>query len=128
MDPTEVDLSSFASVLASETTFVMHAALQDIEVLERVCGTGPQQIFDTQIAAGFLGMTTPSLSALVERYLGLRLPKGDRLTDWFERPLRLNQREYAANDVRYLFELHDALMADLGLDAKIGRRMNAIYS
>ena len=119
VDPTEVDLSSFASVLASETTFVMHAALQDIEVLERVCGTGPQQIFDTQIAAGFLGMTTPSLSALVERYLGLRLPKGDRITDWFERPLRLNQREYAANDVRYLFELHDALMADLeGLGRK----------
>jgi len=91
----------------------MHAASQDIEVLERACGMGPKHLFDTQVAAGFTGMSTPSLSALVERYIGLRLPKGDRLTDWFERPLRKNQQDYAADDVRYLFEIHDQLTSTL---------------
>ena len=113
VDPLEINLSPFAEVLDSDVVFVMHAASQDIEVLERACGRGPRHLFDTQVAAGFTGMSTPSLSALVERYVGLRLPKGDRLTDWFERPLRKNQSEYAANDVRYLFEVHDRLTADL---------------
>ena len=113
IDPLAVDLTPLAEVLNSDVVFVMHAASQDIEVLERACGVGPRHLFDTQVAAGFTGMSTPSLSALVERYVGLRLPKGDRLTDWFERPLRKNQQDYAANDVQYLFEIHDRLVSDL---------------
>ena len=113
VDPLAVDLAPLAEVLDSDVVFVMHAASQDIEVLERACGIGPRRLFDTQVAAGFTGMSTPSLSALVERYVGLRLPKGDRLTDWFERPLRRNQRDYAANDVKYLVEVHDRLVFDL---------------
>lgn len=113
VDPLQVDLGPFAEVLESDVLFIMHAASQDIEVLQRACGFGPQNLFDTQLVAGFTGMSTPSLSALVERYVGVRLPKGDRLTDWFERPLRNNQQEYAANDVRYLFEVHDQLVAEL---------------
>ncbi len=113
VDPLKVDLAPFAEVLKSDVVFVMHAASQDIEVLQRSCGVGPQSLFDTQLVAGFTGMSTPSLSALVERYVGVRLPKGDRLTDWFERPLRKNQQEYAANDVRYLFEVHDQLVSEL---------------
>ena len=113
VDPLQVDLGPFAEVLESDVLLIMHAASQDIEVLQRACGFGPQNLFDTQLVAGFTGMSTPSLSALVERYVGVRLPKGDRLTDWFERPLRNNQQEYAANDVRYLFEVHDQLVAEL---------------
>lgn len=113
VDPLVVDLEPLVEVLNSDVVFVMHAASQDIEVLERACGTAPKHLFDTQVAAGFTGMSTPSLSALVERYVGIRLPKGDRLTDWFERPLRKNQQDYAANDVRYLFEVHDQLLSDL---------------
>jgi ribonuclease D len=113
VDPLEVDLEPLAAVLDSDVLWVMHASSQDLEVLERACGVIPRHLFDTQIAAGFAGMSTPSLSSLVERYVGHRLPKGDRLTDWFERPLRPTQREYAASDVLYLFELHDRLTADL---------------
>ena len=113
VDPLEVNIAPLAEALNSDATFVMHAAAQDLEVLERACGTVPRNLFDTQIAAGFVGMTTPSLSSLVERYTGVRLPKGDRLTDWLERPLKSTQSDYAANDVRYLFEVHNRLLADL---------------
>ncbi|MFT7650156.1 MAG: ribonuclease D [Candidatus Poriferisodalaceae bacterium] len=112
VDPTLVDIASLAAALHGPVV-VMHAASQDLEVLERSCGTIPLRIFDTQVAAGFVGMSTPSLSTLVEKFLGVQLPKGDRLTDWFERPLREAQRTYAASDVAYLFEIHDLLMADL---------------
>ena len=113
IDPLEVDLAPFASVLESDTLIIMHASSQDLEVLDRACGVLPRHLFDTQIAAGFSGMSTPSLSSLVERYVGVALPKGDRLTDWFERPLRPTQQNYAASDVLYLFDLHDRLTEDL---------------
>ena len=73
VDPLEVDVAPLADALGSNATFVMHAAAQDLEVLERVCGTVPKNLFDTQVAAGFVGMTTPSLSSLVERYTGCLL-------------------------------------------------------
>ena len=75
---------------------VLHAAEQDLEVLERVCGTVPGKLFDTQVAAGFLGQVSASLVNLVERILGIRLLKGDQLTDWTRRPLSAGQLAYAA--------------------------------
>ena len=73
----------------------------------------PTQLFDTQVAAGFIGLGAPSLASLVERLLDVRLTKGDRLTDWTRRPLHVEQRLYAAADVEYLLELHDVLVARL---------------
>ena len=113
VDPVAVDINGLSRVLDGPATIVMHAASQDLEVLDRACGTIPRHIFDTQIAAGFLGMSTPSLASLVERYEGVQLAKGDRLTDWFERPLTATQQAYAASDVAYLFSLHDQITANL---------------
>jgi ribonuclease D len=92
---------------------VAHAADQDLSILERACGCAPSKLFDTQVAAGFIGMGTPSLAATVEKLLGTRLTKGDRLTDWTRRPLRPEQRVYAAADVEYLLALHDELVQRL---------------
>jgi ribonuclease D len=58
-------------------------------------------------------MGAPSLAALVERVLGIRLAKGDRLTDWTTRPLRDEQKRYAASDVEHLLALRDALVEQL---------------
>lgn len=109
IDPLAVDLEPLAEVFAGPGVAVMHAASQDIEVFERSVGSVPSRLFDTQIAAGFLGYGTPSLTALVEGELGFRLPKGDRLTDWMRRPLDDRQKAYAASDVAHLFEIHDRL-------------------
>ncbi|MBV30525.1 MAG: hypothetical protein CL504_07820 [Actinobacteria bacterium] len=118
VDPVAVDIKELSRVLDGPATIVMHAASQDLEVLGRACGTIPRHIFDTQIAAGFLGMSTPSLASLVEKYNGVQLAKGDRLTDWFERPLTATQQAYAASDVAYLFSLHDQITANL---SRLGR-------
>ncbi|CAN5723832.1 ribonuclease D [soil metagenome] len=118
VDPLAVDLAPFRQVLEGDAVVVMHAASQDLEVLELACGTVPRRLFDTQVAAGFLGHSTPSLAALHERLLGLHLPKGDRLTDWLHRPLCDEQLTYAASDVAHLLELHRRLVADLG---RLGR-------
>jgi ribonuclease D len=110
IDPIAVDPAPLGELLAGPGCMVAHAADQDLSILERACGCAPTQLFDTQIAAGFIGMGTPSLAATVEKLRGARLTKGDRLTDWTRRPLRAEQRAYAAADVEYLLPLHDVLV------------------
>lgn len=113
VDALAVDLTPLAKVLAGPGAAVMHAAAQDLEVLLQECGAVPSALFDTQLAAGFVGMSTPSLAALVEQIVGVRLPKGDRLTDWLRRPLGADQKEYAAADVAHLLDLRARLVEEL---------------
>ena len=109
VDPLSVDVTPLARLLKSPTVLVLHAAEQDLEVLERTCGAVPANLFDTQLAAGFLGDVSPSLVNLVERELGIRLTKSDQLTDWTHRPLSAGQLEYAAGDVAHLLALHSSI-------------------
>jgi ribonuclease D len=119
VDPLAVDVAPLAAVLGGGPIMVAHAAEQDLEVLERACGRVPAQLFDTQIAAGFVGHGSSSLSALSEAFLGLSVTKGDRLTDWRRRPLTESQLAYAAADVENLLDLADAIGASLD---EVGRR------
>jgi ribonuclease D len=113
IDPLVVDVAPLKRLLESNVVAVFHAADQDLEILEMACGALPKKMFDTQLAAGFLGFSTPSLLNLVERVLGVRLSKGDRLTDWTVRPLTAAQCAYAASDVTHLLELRARLLAEL---------------
>lgn len=113
VDPFAVDPSPLGAVLAGPGCMVAHAAEQDVAILERACGQVPSRLFDTQVAAGFVGLGSPSLASLVERLLETRLGKGDRLTDWTRRPLSAAQRAYAAADVEHLLALHDVLVERL---------------
>lgn len=113
VDPLAVDLAPFAAALVGPATVVMHAASQDLEVLYRSCQVLPRDLFDTQLAAGFVGHSLPALSSLVDRFYGVHLPKGDRLTDWLRRPLAADQRTYAASDVEFLLGLQEKLTDEL---------------
>ncbi len=113
VDPLAVDMKPLARVLDGPGLCVVHAGVQDLEVLDLIAGTVPQQLFDTQIAAGFLGLSNGSLKSLLDRFCNVSLPKGDRLTDWLQRPLTDDQLRYAAADVDHLLELTDAIQREL---------------
>ena len=113
VDPLAVDLAPLAEVLEGPGTAVMHAGSQDLEVLQRACGTVPSRLFDTQLAAGFLGFSTPGLGPLVARVLDVHLPKASRLTDWMVRPLSRDVEDYAASDVLYLLEVARLMREEL---------------
>ncbi|HET9732884.1 MAG TPA: HRDC domain-containing protein [Acidimicrobiales bacterium] len=123
VDPFTVDLTPLREVFELDVLAVAHAVDQDIEVLRLAVGTAPRRVFDTQVAAGFLGMSTPSLSRLAADVVDVTLPKADRLTDWTRRPLSDEQRSYAAADVAHLLDLHDALVDRL---ERLGRLSWAI--
>ncbi len=112
IDPLAVDLEPLGAVLQGRTT-VMHAAGQDLEVFRRSVGVLPDDLFDTQVAASFLGMSSIGLAPLVKKLVDVDLAKGDRLTDWLERPLPDGALSYAEADVLHLFDLHDQLRDSL---------------
>ncbi len=95
VDPLAVDPAPLAEVFGGPGVAVAHASTQDLDVLMAACGAIPATVFDTQIVAGFLGLSTPSLSRLVDVMLGVSLPKADRLSDWLERPMSDRQITYA---------------------------------
>jgi ribonuclease D len=119
VDPLAVDPEPLAKVLAGPGVMVAHAASQDLEVLARACQLLPSCLFDTQVAAGFLGYGSASLASLVDRFLHVRLAKGDRLTDWNRRPLTASQLSYAASDVAHLLALADDISAQLSARGRL---------
>ncbi|MFV0308632.1 MAG: ribonuclease D [Desertimonas sp.] len=113
VDPLALDITALRELFDSAAVAVAHAAQQDLDVLTHAVGAIPRHLFDTQVAAGFVGYGTPSLTSLVQGELGFAPAKGDRLTDWLRRPLTDAQRSYAAADVTSLLALQDRLTAQL---------------
>lgn len=109
VDPITVDVAPLARVLEGPGLMICHAAEQDLEVLRLACGTRPGRLFDTQVAAAFIGLGFAALARLVTAMTGATLAKGDRLTDWTRRPLDESQIAYAAADVEHLLALHEKL-------------------
>ncbi len=105
IDPlADLDLLPFWHLLADPSVEkVVHAGQQDVEPVVRFIGKPTANLFDTQIAAGFIAMPYPvSLSKLVMELTGAKLGKGLTFTHWDQRPLSNQQLRYAADDVRYL--------------------------
>ena len=125
VDPLSVDVARFSKLFDSEALCVIHAAQQDLDVLTHAVGAVPERMFDTQLAAGFLGYGTPSLVSLLQGEIGVTPAKGDRLTDWLRRPLSDSQCQYAAVDVEYLLEVHERLVAQLAEVDRLGWAQDA---
>lgn len=98
----------------ADITKVFHAASQDLELLYRMRAEPLPGLFDTQVAAAMLGDDDQiGYAAAVAAHLGIELDKAHTRTDWSRRPLKPAELEYAADDVRHLRALYDALVADL---------------
>src|SRR3954465_8898066 len=93
----------------------MHAPASDLLLLALRERTLTTRVFDTQTAAGFVGLGTGmAYDRLVESALGIRLQHNETFTDWQRRPLSRTQLAYAADDVRYLLPLPDEIRVRLG--------------
>ncbi len=98
------DLSPLRRFLEDPATVkVLHDASHDLRILHRETGAVPQNIFDIQRAAGFIGLeSTLSLQNLLKRLLEIQLAKTETRSDWLRRPLTDAQLNYAQDDVRHL--------------------------
>jgi ribonuclease D len=113
LDPLEGDLdfSPLAHVLADPIVEVlMHAGRQDVAILRRSWNTEVTNVFDTQVAAGFLGFgNQEGYESLVRKVLKVKLKGSEGFTKWDRRPLTAQQLEYAGDDARLLLALGEEL-------------------
>jgi ribonuclease D len=116
----DVDTNPLAALLGDpEIEVVLHAGRQDVAILRRAWRTELNNIFDTQIAAGFTGASAQAgYGNLLGAVLGQRVGKTASYTRWDARPLTAEQLGYAAEDVAHLLQLGDEIQRRL---AKSGR-------
>lgn len=115
------DLSLLVNLLENANVVkLFHAARQDMEVIYQTLGVLPKPIFDTQLAASFLGADMQiGYGALVLERLDVELPKTQSRTDWTRRPLSAEQIEYAGDDVAYLEALYTLAIKELKTSHKL---------
>jgi len=107
-DPLILNLKVFSEILTNENIIkVFHSCSEDLEVFQHAFGVLPRPIYDTQISSGFLNLGfSVSYQKLVEHYLSLRINKDQTRSNWLARPLSVQQLNYAAQDVVYLYKIY----------------------
>lgn len=106
-----IDLLPLWELIADpEVEVLVHAGLQDLEPVHRLTGRPAANVFDTQVAAAFVGQPYPiSLTNLCNELAGADLGRSSKFSQWDRRPLTDVQKSYAANDVRYLHLLRELI-------------------
>jgi ribonuclease D len=122
VDPLAIaDLDALGTLLADPVpVLVFHAGDNDITELKRRYGFAFGRVFDTSIAARFLGVRALGLDALLEQWLQVALPPSRQKDDWSVRPLTPAQETYAAADVEHLFALKARLTEELASVGRLG--------
>ena len=108
------DLAALRDLFADPGTLkVLHAADNDLAYLKRLYRFAVNGLFDTAIAARFLGATALGLDGLLKQYLDVDPGKSRQKDDWSRRPLTSEQEQYAVNDVLHLISLRGRLVTEL---------------
>ncbi|MBP7184817.1 MAG: hypothetical protein KBA06_04870 [Saprospiraceae bacterium] len=109
------DISKFNTILCDpEVLKVTHSGYNDLKIFYQKYKTLPKNIFDTQIAASFIGYKYPiSFQNLVEGELNISIKKAYTVTKWDVRPIEKQQMQYAYEDVFYLKGIWDSLTQKL---------------
>jgi ribonuclease D len=116
-----VDVEPLAQLLGDPSIeIVLHAGRQDVAILRRAWRTELNNIFDTQIAAGFAGASAQAgYGNLLGSVLGQRVGKTASYTRWDARPLTGEQLGYAAEDVAHLLQLADEIQRRLSSSGRL---------
>jgi ribonuclease D len=108
------DLELLAPIFASfHTEKIFHAVEYDLICLHRDYGLICNNIFDTMVAARTLGYEAVGLGSLLASKFGVTVNKRYQKADWGQRPLSLEQVDYARLDTHYLIPLRDILAIEL---------------
>lgn len=115
IDPLALDIAPFWELVTDEAIEkVVFAGEQDLELCFQQAGKAPRNVFDVQLAAGFVGLPyQTSYGNLVKLMLGHELAQGHAYSDWQRRPLTKAQLSYAVEDVLHLLEMKDILQQKL---------------
>ena len=122
VDPLKLDLAPFLELIADQKVEkILHSGSQDLQILWDRFGCPSHNVFDTQIAAAFLGFGNQISYVELARKVGGApvLSKDFQYSDWAARPLSEAQLEYAIADVRYLPAMHAHLRDNLAARGRL---------
>lgn len=121
IDPLAVpDLTPLAPLFArAGVRKVFHGADYDVRSLYRDFGIVIHGLFDTQIAATFLGHRETGLESMLRQCFDIHLDKKFQKKDWSRRPLPAEMLAYAAQDVAHLRPLADRLRRELAARGRL---------
>jgi ribonuclease D len=122
VDPFKVDLKPLLEMIADPAIEkIVHAGSSDLQILYTQFNCAPRNVFDTQIAAAFLGYGQQiGYTDLVQRSIdGPQLSKDWQFSDWTARPLSALQLEYALCDVRFLPAIKTKLETELKAKSRL---------
>lgn len=121
IDPLQIrDLSVLKPVFAGQRIKkIFHGADYDVRSLFRDFKIKINNLFDTQLAAMFLGLKETGLEAVLKEKFQVALEKKYQRKDWSRRPLPQEMIAYAANDVRYLVPLADMFEKELSKEKRL---------
>lgn len=109
------DLAPLFDVFADDTiTKILHSCRNDVREIDRDYKVPINSVFDTQIAAKFVGTERNALGWLLKDRIGVDVAKKYQRYDWTRRPIPTEPQKYAAQDVIHLFELRDQFLNELG--------------
>ncbi len=112
-DAINLDLKAgFREILQTKPLW-LHGCDYDLYLLKTFVDVVPEKLYDTQIAARLCGFRKFGYASLVEQICGKTLPKDSQRADWTKRPLPEKMMKYAEDDVRYLPQISDILIARL---------------
>ena len=92
---------------------IFHDISFDLRILNSQFEIRPKNIFDTQLAAHFLGITELGLGSLLDKYFSVKKERRFQMVDWTKRPLTKEMLDYAVKDTFYLIRLRDLLIKQL---------------
>lgn len=120
VDPlTPFDISPIFGTRAMNN-IILHGADYDLRMLWHRFRFSPRHVFDTMLAAKFLGEGELGYASLVQKYFQVTLPKDNQKSDWTVRPLPTDMCEYAIHDTFFLHELCAILGEQLQAQGKFG--------
>jgi ribonuclease D len=110
VDTLQVDPTLFASLLGDQgPEKIVHDVAFDARLLA-AAGAPLGNVFDTAIAARYLGFAATGLASLLGQLFDVQVPKHMQQADWGARPLSSEAIVYLENDVRYLIALRALLL------------------
>lgn len=108
------DQSLLAGLVAEPGIEVtIHAAENDVLLLNRDFGFRFEKLFDTLWAARILGWPQVGLAAILQETFGVQVDKRLQRTDWGKRPLTPEQLRYGQIDTHFLLPLAEQQTAEL---------------
>lgn len=104
------ELDPFLEILKNpKIQKVFHGVSFDFRIIKHEFGFLPKNVFDTQIAAEFIGRDEIGLGDLLMEFFGVKKECVMQMADWTKRPLTKQMLDYAVKDSVYMIRLRDTL-------------------